>query len=82
MKIEGGTKWLIKNIEVQGVTMISQEEIKTAVSPYENQWLTKEDINMAIELIKATYMKNGFNDKPAKITFKVRKRTLLLNVEE
>lgn len=57
---ESAEKILVKSISVIGVTILSQEEIKGIISPFENKELTLKEMQKAADLITGAYRKKGY----------------------
>ena len=53
-------KFLIRKIELLGVTRLSSEEERRLVSKYENRLLGVSDINILMEAITRAYVKKGY----------------------
>jgi len=48
-RFEQGEKLFIKEIEVKANVYIDKKSIKEIVLPYENRWISKDDLNRLIE---------------------------------
>lgn len=82
-KIEEPEKIYIKKIIIEGVTLLSESEIKDIIAPFQKRWLTKEDIREILELIKQVYKEKGYSEELIKISYRVIKnRQLKIKVEE
>jgi len=81
-KIEKEEKVFIKNIIVQGATLLSEEEIKKITSPFQKHWLSKDDIQGIVNSLKAAYQQKGYNNQLARITYQVKKSLLKIRIEE
>ncbi|MDD5155514.1 MAG: ShlB/FhaC/HecB family hemolysin secretion/activation protein [Candidatus Omnitrophica bacterium] len=57
---ESTEKVLIKNIEVAGATLISEEKIQEIISPFKNKELTLGDMQKVADLITDVYRQRGF----------------------
>lgn len=55
-----GKKILIRQIKLQGATLIEEQTLKTILSKYENKELTLSEINQIAEDITASYRKRGY----------------------
>jgi hemolysin activation/secretion protein len=53
-------KFLIRKIEILGVTRLSSEEKRRLISKYENRLLGVSDINVLMEAITRAYVKKGY----------------------
>ena len=53
-------KFLIRKIELLGVTRLSSEEQRRLISKYENRLLGVSDINVLMEAITRAYVKKGY----------------------
>lgn len=78
-RIEKEEKVFIKKIIVSGVTLVNKEEIKEAILPHENHWLTKKEILAILDSISAVYKKNGYE---VRISYVIIKKSLKIKVEE
>lgn len=55
-----GTQFLVKNIDVQGNTLIDDKALQPIVSAYEGKQLSLNDLEKAVEQINEQYRKRGF----------------------
>jgi len=53
-------KIFVKNINVKGVTLFSEEEIKAIISSFENKEIDMKEMQKAADLITDLYRKNGY----------------------
>lgn len=81
-KLEKENKWFIKKIIVKGATLLSKDEIREIVLPFENHWLSNDDIKEIINLIKVAYRQKGYNNQPARIIHQVMRNFLKIKIEE
>lgn len=72
----------IKDIVLDGVTLLSEEQIKSIISPFKGGWLSENEIQGVINSIKMFYQKRGFSNQPENITFQVEKSVLKINIIE
>jgi hemolysin activation/secretion protein len=79
-RIESGEKSYIKDIVVEGVTLLSSDEVNFLIKPYLKRWLTRNDIQQLIDSIKDQYQKNS--QKPPQVFSRIEGRKLILQVEE
>jgi outer membrane protein assembly factor BamA len=79
-RIESGEKSYIKDIVVEGVTLLGSDEVNFLIKPYLNRWLTRNDIQQLIDSIKDQYQKNS--QKPPQVSFRREGRKLIIQVEE
>lgn len=80
--LEEPEKFYFKRIEVQGATCLSAEEIGQIALPFKKHWLTKENIGQLIESFKQAYAKPGCAGKLSRISYEIRKTSLIIKVEE
>jgi hemolysin activation/secretion protein len=73
---------LVKKIVVQGVTLLSKDEIKKIALPFQNHWLSKNDIEEIITRIKKAYKEKGYNNQPADTSFRVKGNLLEIRITE
>lgn len=81
-RIEKGEKVFIKKITVSGITLLKENQIKKAILPFKNRWLSKDEIQGIVDLIIATYKQSGYSEKVPKIFYKIKKNNLNITVEE
>ncbi len=81
-QIEKGEKILIKKIVVQGVTLLTKDRVREIISPLENHWLTRDEIQTVLDLLKEAYKQKGYPNQPAKISYQIKKRSLIIEVKE
>ena len=81
-KLEEPQKIYIKKIIVEGATLLSPEEIKEIISPLQRRWLTKEDIQQIMESLRQAYQRKGYTKQPAKISYRIEKKNLIIVIED
>jgi len=81
-KLEEPQKIYIKKIIVEGALLLSADEVKRIVSAFERHWLTKLDIERILEALKQAYKDKGYTGQPAKISYRIEKKNLILVIEE
>jgi len=81
-KIQQPEKIYIKNIIVQGASLLDQEKIKEIIEPFSKYWLTKGDIQKIMDAIKVAYQKKGVLEQLVKVSYEVNEESLLIKVEE
>ena len=81
-KLEEPQKIYIKKIIVEGALLLSADEVKRIVSAFERHWLTKLDIERILEALKQAYKDKGYAGQPAKISYQIKQRSLIIRVEE
>ncbi|MDD2702667.1 MAG: POTRA domain-containing protein [Candidatus Omnitrophica bacterium] len=79
-RIESGEKSYIKDIVVEGVTLLGSDEVNFLIKPYLKRWLTRNDIQQLIDLIKDLYQKNSQN--PPQVSSRIEGRKLIIKVKE
>ncbi len=55
-----GTSFMVNHIEVQGNSIIKDDEIRKIVGPYEGKELSSEDLTSMVSAINTAYQKKGF----------------------
>ena len=82
-QVEQENKVFVKKIVLKGVTRLSKEEINDLIAPFENQWMTKKDIQQVIDSLKLAYEKKGIQASQLKIKYELKKsKTLEITVAE
>jgi len=56
----GEPKFFIRQIEVFGITRLSQKQVRGIIQPYENKALSLSDINLLLESLTRAYVKKGY----------------------
>jgi len=80
---EAGPKILIKEIRVEGATLIPQEVIEKITSEYENKELSLKDMQKVADLITDEYRKKGYVTSRAYIPPQtIRNNILIIRVVE
>lgn len=80
--IEKKEKVLIKKIMVTGVTLLTTNQIKDIIMPFQNHWLSKDEIQGILDAIKLTYQQKGFANQPEKMSFEIKNCALKIKVNE
>ena len=75
-------KYYIKDIVVNGSTMLSKRQIDNIMMPYKERLLSKEDIGKILELIKSVYAKLEAADKLSDISYRVAGERLVIDITE
>lgn len=81
-KLDEEEKIFIKKIEVKSISLLNEDEIREITLPFQKKWLTKKDIQQILELIKETYKQKGYIGQPGKISYQIKKKSLIIRVEE
>ena len=81
-KLQQQEKFFIKNVIVEGATLLSEDEIKAAVLPFQKHWLTKDQIKQILTLIIQAYTQKGYPQGPAKISYQIQGKELKIKVKE
>ena len=79
-KIKSGEKTYIKDIVVNGVTLLSRDKVKALVEPYLRHWLTRKDIQQLIDSLKEFYQKTS--QYPPEVSYRIEGYKLIIVVEE
>ena len=77
--IEKGQKVFIKKIIVKGATLLSEEQIKETILPFQKHWLTKEDIQRLIDSLKQLYQQQ--TQQVPTVSYEIKSRNLVINIE-
>lgn len=80
-KLQAQEKFYIKKIIFEGINLIELESLEEIKSSFENRWLTKDDIDKILDILKEIYLKKNFNF-PLEIEYKIKKRNLIIIVKE
>jgi hemolysin activation/secretion protein len=78
-------KVFIREIQVEGATLIPAGRIKDVVAPFQNRWLRKKDIGQIEELIRQLYyiyIEEGRSELALSIPHKVEGDVLKIRIEE
>lgn len=81
-KIEKEERFFIKRITVEGVTLLSAEEIKELILPFQRRWLSQIEMQQILDALTATYHQKGHPDQPEKISFQIKRGSLKIKAEE
>jgi len=82
-KIGEEEKFFVKTIIVKGALKLSEEEIRGIITPFQGHWMTKENIQQLIDLLKSTYAKKGIRASQIKVSHKLKKdKALEITVNE
>ncbi|MCM8779253.1 MAG: hypothetical protein NC898_03960 [Candidatus Omnitrophica bacterium] len=79
-RIERKENVFIKKIIVEGCRLLSEDEIKEIILPFQRKWLNKEEIKEILNLFKETYEKKNLS--PPKISYQIKKHQLKIQIEE
>lgn len=80
-QIEKGQKTFITKIIVQGVTLLAEDQIREIITPLQDHWLTRGEIQAALDSLKDTYARNGYPG-PAEVSYQVKGGSLTIKVQE
>lgn len=81
-KIEAPEKIYIKEIAVEGASLLSEKEAKDLILPYEKKWLTKDDISQIMSALKDLYRSKGLTEQLSDISYQVKDKRLIIEVKE
>lgn len=76
-QIETPQKVFVKTIKIEGADLLSEDEIKQVILPFQKQWLSKEDIRQIIDSLGQAYEKKG-KGQPPEISSQLKEDTLIL----
>ncbi len=75
-------KQFIEEIVVEGVTLLSEEELTKITAPFKDRWLNIEQIEQLVAAIKEAYIQKGYLSKPSKISSIIENKKLIITVDE
>jgi hemolysin activation/secretion protein len=75
-------KFYIKEIVVNGSSLLNQKQIANMMMPYKKRMLTKEDIEKILKLIESVYEQLGAKDRISQITYKIENLRLIIDIKE
>lgn len=81
-RLQEEEKVFIRKIKIEGVTLLSESQIKEIISPFQKRWLTKTQIQQILELIKEAYRKNSYQNQPKGISYQIKGKELSIKAEE
>jgi len=81
-EVEMGKKVFVKKIIIRGATLITEDQLKQIILPFEKHWLNGNDIKIIIDAIAADYKQNGYEGQPFKVSSDVKNGVLEINIEE
>jgi len=67
---------------VEGVSLLSKEQIEEIILPFQKHWLSKDEIQQIIDLIIHAYKQEGYEESPVKISYEIEEKRLKIQVEE
>jgi len=76
-RIEENEKFFIKKVTLKGISKISEEEVQEIIVPFQGQWMTKDDIQQLIDLVKSAYAKKGVKTDKLNVNYEIKERNLL-----
>jgi len=82
IEVEKGKKVFIKKVIVKGATLITEEQLKEIILPFNNHWLTQADINLILDSIAGAYTQKGYAGQPARASFQIKYGFLEISIEE
>lgn len=81
-KIGKEEKVFIRKTTVKGAKLLTEEEIRQIVLPYQKRWFYKNEIEAIPDALKKAYQKKGLKNQPARISFRIKRNYLQINVDE
>ena len=75
-------KFYIKEIIVNGSSLLNQKQIANMMMPYKKRMLTKEDIEKILKLIESVYEQLGAEDKISEINYRIEGLQLIIDIKE
>ena len=81
-RLEAPQKFYVKEITLEGVSLLTKEDITQITSPLEKHWLTIEDIRRLIESIKQAYIHKTHPLQPEQLSYELEAEVLTIRVNE
>ena len=81
-RLQEEEKVFIRKIKIEGITLLTEGQIKQIISPFQKRWLTKTQIQQILELIKEAYRKNSYQNQPKGISYQIKGKELSIKAEE
>ncbi len=81
-RIEKPQKQFVEKIQVEGASLLSEQELQEITLLFEERWLTQEDIQQVIDLIIQAYKQKGYSEKELKSSYQIENNNLEIQVEE
>ncbi|MDD5155515.1 MAG: hypothetical protein PHF11_03410 [Candidatus Omnitrophica bacterium] len=81
-KIYRDRKVFIKKVTLKGASSLGQGQIQEIVSLYQGHWFLQGETETVQQVIKAAYHKEGLEDQPAKVSVRVNRGKLEIDVIE
>lgn len=81
-KLTKEEKFLIKKIVVEGASLLSEDQIKEIILPFQDKWLSKTDIKEILYSINQAYRQNGYDKQPSSISYEIKEGSLEIEVKE
>ena len=75
-------RFYIKEIVVNGSSLLNQKQIANMMMPYKKRMLTKEDIEKILKLIESVYEQLGAQDKISEINHRIEGLQLIIDINE
>lgn len=75
-------KTFIKDILVEGVTLLGEGEIEEIVSAFKKHWLNQKDILQVKTLLIEGYKEKGYEEQPVQILHRIKNKILIIQVKE
>ena len=72
----------IKQIVVQGSTVLLDNQLDKITASFQRRWLDKRDIQRLIDLIKSAYDELGLIDRIEDVLYRIKGKRLLIEIEE
>jgi len=72
-RIEQEEKFFVKSIILKGCLRLSEEEIKDIITPFQEEWVTKGDIQQIIDALKLKYAKKGIGANHLEASYELKK---------
>ncbi|MCM8787845.1 MAG: hypothetical protein NC935_07355 [Candidatus Omnitrophica bacterium] len=81
-KLQKEDKVFIKKIIIKGISLLTEDEIKKMILSFQKHWLSKTEAQQILEEIKQVYAQKGYKNQLLKISFKIKKNYLIIEVKE
>lgn len=81
-KLKRKEKNFIKKIKVEGISLLSDSQIKEIISSFQEKWLTPKDIEGIMDLLRQEYRENAGVKNPPEISYQIKGQELEIRVRE
>jgi len=81
-KLQEEEKVFIKKISVEGASLLTEDELKEIISPFQKKWLTQTKIQKILGSIREAYIKKGYQNQLLDVSFEIERKELKIKVKE